>query len=148
MLMFRLLSRRLRCTFPVAYRSVSSGYGIIKSDLPDVQISNESVPDLVFNHFSKWDDALIAECAVTGRKYTYKQIMDYSLALNKSLRKKLKLQSGDIVAVLLPNVPEMPIATLGIFKAGLVVTTINPLYTPGESILNEQIKGKLLFKKN
>ncbi|KAH1021030.1 hypothetical protein HUJ04_010603, partial [Dendroctonus ponderosae] len=112
MLMFRLLSRRLICTFPVAYRSVSSGYGIIKSDLPDVQISNES------------------ECAVTGRKYTYKQIMDYSLALNKSLRKKLKLQSGDIVAVLLPNVPEMPIATLGILKAGLVVTTINPLYTP------------------
>ncbi|ERL94409.1 hypothetical protein D910_11687, partial [Dendroctonus ponderosae] len=97
------------------------------------------VANLVFNHFSKWDDALIAvECAVTGRKYTYKQIMDYSLALNKSLRKKLKLQSGDIVAVLLPNVPEMPIATLGILKAGLVVTTINPLYTPEE--INNQLK--------
>lgn len=78
---------------------------------------------------------------MTGRKYTYKQIMDYSFALNKSLRKKLKLQSGDIVAVFLPNVPEMPIATLGILKAGLVVTTINPLYTPGKLILNYRFES-------
>lgn len=67
MLMLRLLSRRLG-RISLGYRSVSSAYGIIKSDLPDVPISNETISDLIFNHFSKWDDALIA---VVRLKFPY-----------------------------------------------------------------------------
>ncbi len=39
---------------------------------------------------------------------------------------------GDVVAVQLPNSLHYPIAVLGAWKAGLIVTNVNPLYTPRE----------------
>lgn len=72
---------------------------------------------------------------MTGRKYTYGQYRQKVKNLDRSLRKKLKLQKGDVVAILLPNVPEFPLACLGILRGGLTVTTINPIYTPGKFTL-------------
>lgn len=69
---------------------------------------------------------------MTGRKYTYGDILSNTINFNKALRKHLKLNKGDVVAFLLPNIPEYPIALIGTMKAGLVVTTLNPLYTPEE----------------
>lgn len=43
------------------------------------------------------------------------------------------MQKGDVVAILLPNCPEFAISALGILEAGLVLTTLNPIYTPGKS---------------
>lgn len=48
-----------------------------------------------------------------------------------ALRKKLKLEKGDVIAVLLPNIPEYPIVILGAVRAGIICTTVNPIYTPG-----------------
>lgn len=73
----------------------------------------------------------LQECGVTGRKYTYDEVRIKSRNLNRALRKKLKLAKGDVVAVLLPNVPEYPICLLGTHEGGMVATTINPIYTPG-----------------
>lgn len=42
------------------------------------------------------------------------------------------LKNGDVVALILPNLPESPISFLGILEAGLVCTTVNPLYTVGK----------------
>ena len=36
------------------------------------------------------------------------------------------------MATLLPNMPEYPILYMAAAEAGLVVTPLNPLYTPGE----------------
>jgi acyl-CoA synthetase (AMP-forming)/AMP-acid ligase II len=38
---------------------------------------------------------------------------------------------GDMLAVALPNIPEFPLALFGAIEAGLVVTTVNPIFTPG-----------------
>jgi long-chain acyl-CoA synthetase len=39
---------------------------------------------------------------------------------------------GDRIAVMLPNVLQYPIVTMGILRAGLTVVNVNPLYTPRE----------------
>jgi len=42
------------------------------------------------------------------------------------------LRKGDRIAIQLPNVLQFPIALFGSLKAGLVIVTTNPLYTPDE----------------
>lgn len=42
------------------------------------------------------------------------------------------LQKGDRVAVMMPNVPQYPVAVAAILRAGCVVVNVNPLYTPPE----------------
>jgi len=37
---------------------------------------------------------------------------------------------GQVLAVLLPNIPEFAVTALGAIEAGLTVTTVNPIYTP------------------
>lgn len=54
----------------------------------------------------------------------------------------LQLNKGDRIAVCLPNSIEFPIACLAGFEAGLSVTTVNPMYTVGEST---QLVLMLLF---
>lgn len=49
-----------------------------------------------------------------------------------SLRKKCGLKDGDVVCIMLPNVPEYSFATFGVLEAGGIVTTINPIYTSCE----------------
>lgn len=72
---------------------------------------------------------LLQVCGITGRSYTYSRLRDHSAALSIRLHSKLKLEIGDVIAVCLSNMPEFPIATLGAIEAGLIVTTINPIYT-------------------
>jgi len=44
----------------------------------------------------------------------------------------LGLQARDRVAVMLPNVPQYPVAVAAILRAGMIVVNVNPLYTPRE----------------
>ena len=50
----------------------------------------------------------------------------------------LGLSKGDRVAIMMPNVPQYPVAVAGILRAGYVVVNVNPLYTPRE--LEHQLK--------
>jgi long-chain acyl-CoA synthetase len=50
----------------------------------------------------------------------------------------LGLTQGDRVAVMMPNLPQYPMAVAAILRAGLVLVNINPLYTPRE--LEHQLK--------
>ena len=45
---------------------------------------------------------------------------------------------GDRIAIMMPNVPQYPVALAGILRAGCVVVNVNPLYTPRE--LEHQLK--------
>ncbi|SIP93749.1 AMP-binding protein [Aquipseudomonas alcaligenes] len=47
------------------------------------------------------------------------------------------MQIGDVVALQLPNSLHYPISVLGAWKAGLIVTSVNPMYTERE--LDEQL---------
>ena len=50
----------------------------------------------------------------------------------------LGLVRGDRVAIMMPNVPQYPVAVAAILRAGLVLVNINPLYTARE--LEHQLK--------
>lgn len=52
-----------------------------------------------------------------------------SVTFAASLRKKLKLQNDDKVAIILPNTPEYPCSILGVLQAGCIASMMNPVYT-------------------
>ncbi len=72
-----------------------------------------------------------------GKEVTYGQTDSLSQAFTVYLQ-GLGLDKGDRVALMMPNVPQYPVAVAAILRAGLVVVNINPLYTPRE--LEHQLK--------
>jgi long-chain acyl-CoA synthetase len=72
-----------------------------------------------------------------GRDVTYGQTDSLSLAFAVYLQ-SLGLTKGDRVAIMMPNVPQYPVAVAAILRAGFVVVNVNPLYTPRE--LEHQLK--------
>lgn len=72
-----------------------------------------------------------------GKEITYRQTDSLSQAFAVYLQ-GLGLAKGDRVAIMMPNVPQYPVAVAAILRAGLVLVNINPLYTPRE--LEHQLK--------
>lgn len=66
-----------------------------------------------------------------GRTMSYAQIQSLSDAVAAALT-GLGVQRGERVALLLPNSPQALIAQLGAWKAGTIVSPLNPLYTEHE----------------
>jgi len=66
-----------------------------------------------------------------GQSLSYGQIDALSQAFAAWLQ-SLGLERGDRVAIMLPNVPQYPVAVAAILRAGYVVVNVNPLYTPRE----------------
>ncbi|MFN7453039.1 MAG: AMP-binding protein [Pseudobdellovibrionaceae bacterium] len=65
---------------------------------------------------------------------SYEQLDSLSDDFAVYLREVLKVPRGTAVAVQMPNCLSYPIAVLGIFKAGLILVNVNPLYTVPEMI--------------
>jgi long-chain acyl-CoA synthetase len=72
-----------------------------------------------------------------GKAISFKEVDQASAAFAAWLQAQ-GLARGDRVAVMLPNVPQYPVAIAAILRAGLVVVNVNPLYTPRE--LEHQLK--------
>jgi long-chain acyl-CoA synthetase len=72
-----------------------------------------------------------------GKDITYAQTDALSSQFAAYLQ-SLGLVKGDRVAIMMPNVPQYPVAVAGILRAGYVVVNVNPLYTPRE--LEHQLK--------
>ena len=67
-----------------------------------------------------------------GKVLTYREVDRQSRAFASYLLNVLKLNKGDRVAIMLPNVLQYPIALLGALRAGMTVVNTNPLYTARE----------------
>jgi long-chain acyl-CoA synthetase len=72
-----------------------------------------------------------------GRDVTYAETDKASRRFAAYLQ-GLGLVKGDRVAIMMPNMPQYPVAVAGILRAGCVVVNVNPLYTPRE--LEHQLK--------
>ena len=72
-----------------------------------------------------------------GKDITFGHTDSLSLALGCYLQ-SLGLVKGERVAIMMPNVPQYPVAVAAILRAGYVVVNVNPLYTPRE--LEHQLK--------
>lgn len=67
-----------------------------------------------------------------GATLTYRKLEERSRAFAAYLQNELKLEKGDRVAIMMPNLLQYPIVLFGVLRAGMVVVNVNPLYTPRE----------------
>lgn len=67
-----------------------------------------------------------------SQQLSFQQIDQLSDAFASYLSQGLGLQVGEVIAIQLPNCLHYPIAVMGAWKAGLIVTNVNPLYTAHE----------------
>jgi len=94
-----------------------------------------SLVALMEEAFSKYADRVAY--SFMGKEITYGQTDSLSKAFAAYLQ-GLGLARGDRVAIMMPNVPQYPVAVAAILRAGFVVVNVNPLYTPRE--LEHQLK--------
>lgn len=67
-----------------------------------------------------------------GSQLTFNELGEFSEYFAAYLQLELNLKPGDKIAVMMPNLMQFPIVFFGAVKAGLVITNVNPLYTPRE----------------
>ena len=101
---------------------------------PDGLKFDINVPDVTFGDYiddicKKYSNQIAYE--YNGTSFTYNEINDLSNKFANALI-KLGVKKGDRVALLLPNIPQFPIALYGILKAGAIVVGTNFLYTSAE----------------
>ena len=95
----------------------------------------ESLLGLMADSFAKYANR--TAYSFMGQDISYQETDVKSQALAAYLQ-SLGLEKGDRVAIMMPNVPQYPVAVAAILRAGLVVVNVNPLYTPRE--LEHQLK--------
>jgi long-chain acyl-CoA synthetase len=89
-----------------------------------------SITDLFQQAFEKYPKN--AAYTNMGRTIDYAELDRLSMQFACYLQNTLGLTRGERVAIMLPNVLQYPVAMCGIFRAGLVVVNVNPLYTARE----------------
>ena len=94
-----------------------------------------SLVALLDESFKKYADRMAYK--FMGKTISFAAVDDASRALAAYLQAQ-GLEKGDRVAVMMPNVPQYPVAVAAILRAGYVVVNVNPLYTPRE--LEHQLK--------
>lgn len=115
---------------PVWLKSYPEG---VPADIDTTQY--RSLVALLEESFAKYADR--PAYSFMGKDISYAQTDRESLALAAYLQ-SLRLNKGDRIAIMMPNVPQYPVAVAAILRAGFVVVNVNPLYTPRE--LEHQLK--------
>ena len=95
-------------------------------DMPDEQTS---LIDMLEAGFAKHARQVAYYC--DDQEITYEQLDKLSLKVAIYLQ-QLGLKVGDAVGVMLPNILQYPVITLGVIRAGMVLVSMNPSYTSRE----------------
>ena len=88
-----------------------------------------SLLDLLDESFTKNANQPAYWCM--GKHFSY-QAIDHASKNLATYLQSLGLKKGARVAIMLPNIPQYPIALYAVLRAGYIVVSINPLYTPRE----------------
>ncbi|KAL3874681.1 hypothetical protein ACJMK2_037659 [Sinanodonta woodiana] len=115
-------------------RKLSSETGsdlIYKSPFPGVTFPDVSLAEYMFSCFNKFANRVAVKDFSTGASYTYTELKDRCIKVASCLT-RLGYKKGDVVAYYGVNNPEFAMLFLGCAAAGIILTTINPAYTPGE----------------
>src|SRR5215471_21203157 len=92
--------------------------------------AHRSVVHLLEESFQRYADKPAFRCF--GQTLSYADTDRLSRAFAAYLQQKLRGAKGDRVAVMMPNIPAFPLATMGVIRAGAAQVNVNPLYTPRE----------------
>ena len=96
---------------------------------PGLDYERVTLPEALIRTAGKYPDniALI----LMGKKIKYREL-DRLVNRFASALSQLGVRKGDRVSMILPNIPQMIIATYAVWKLGAVVVMNNPLYTERE----------------
>ncbi len=88
-----------------------------------------TVVDVLEHAFKRYADRDALVCM--DSRLRYREVDELSLALGAWLQ-SLGLPAGARIGLMMPNVPQYPVAIAAVLRAGYVVVNINPLYTARE----------------
>ena len=104
---------------------------VFRSPFPALDIPSVTIGALVLARADRLADKPALIDAATGRTLTYGALRDQVRAFAANLS-SCGLRRGEVIAVLMPNLPEYAVVFHGTVLAGGVVTTVNPSYTARE----------------
>lgn len=108
---------------------------VVESHYGPMEIPKLPLPDYIFSpDIAQTADKPALTCGSSKRSYAFGMIHEMTRRMAHALisQKGCAMQKGEVVGLLLPNIPEYVPAIYGSLMAGLTVTFANPLYTPEE----------------
>ena len=97
----------------------------------DVVVPEVSYCDYVWDNVRQHGHLPALVCGLSGAVLSHGEVRDTALQVARALA-SLGLKKGDVVAVILPNCLQYPPLVLACLYLGVVLTPINPSYTPPE----------------
>ncbi|KAJ9590143.1 hypothetical protein L9F63_016728, partial [Diploptera punctata] len=125
----------------------SEDVNVVKSPYKNVTVPNVNIVDFTWNMVDKVPDktalaftatvamVILKISGLTNQKadITYAHIM--ANGIKRQTVDKLPVSRQPLrMPVVLPNTPEFPLVFFGAIRAGLIVTTVNPVFTPDEIV--------------
>ncbi|MEE8601254.1 4-coumarate--CoA ligase family protein [Euzebya tangerina] len=104
---------------------------IHKSPLPDVEIPVTALTPFILARADELGDKTALVDGPTGREVSYSQLASQIKSLAGGLVAR-GFGTGDVLAIMAPNVPEYAVVFHGVAMTGGAITTINPTYTADE----------------
>ncbi len=104
---------------------------VLASRYPSRPIPEVSLPELFREAVAPYGDRIALVDGPTGRSYTFRQVLELSASIANALVER-GIRSGERVAFICPNVPEVALAYHGVLAAGAVAMMLNPLSTGEE----------------
>jgi acyl-CoA synthetase (AMP-forming)/AMP-acid ligase II len=113
---------------------------LFRSPHPDVQVPDLPLHEFVLGGVERHGDRPALIDGPSGRTLSYARLAEdverFAAGLTVS-----GFGKGDVLGIVLPNLPEYAVAVYGVSRAGGVSTTINPLYKPEE--VRKQLQDSL-----
>jgi acyl-CoA synthetase (AMP-forming)/AMP-acid ligase II len=104
---------------------------VFRSPFPDVQVPEISLTEYVLAGAAQRGDKPALIDGAGGAVTTYAELADRVAAVAAGLAAE-GIGPGDAIGLLAPNSPAWPVAYHAAISLGAVVTSMNPLLTPGE----------------
>ncbi|KAK3856015.1 hypothetical protein Pcinc_037619 [Petrolisthes cinctipes] len=109
---------------------------VISSEF-EIDTPKGNVASYILENASQWSTHTALECSITGRSYTYSQLVD-RVAKFGGVLQKMGIGQGDRVGVMMLNCLEYPIVFLGTLFIGAVPAVYNSSYT-AEEVRNQLV---------
>jgi len=107
-----------------------------KCELSEVTVPPISFPAMCWSRVAEFGSQTALIDGATGSQLTFTEARSLAKAFGSGLL-RLGASKGDVMAIIMPNSPDYVVTFLGASEAGLVVTTLNPIYT------SHEIRGQL-----
>ena len=131
---------RLSTGVPTCYRRSGLPLGVVdpeeeglvvRSPWPTVTVPEMNLAEWVWQLAPQHAGSTALVCGLTGRSLTYLEAKSMAEHFGSALL-RMGAERGDVVCLLLPNIPEFPLVFLGAIGANLTVTTCKTSLRPEE----------------